>query len=93
MQTNIQHIGVNQKKAGNIERRNLESEAFVQGEFLSDERDQFKVERSKESLYNELLNSFDFSMKKDEKTADKIKQNANQTQSTMSLFSNNVPVS
>lgn len=39
MQTNIQHIGVNQKKAGNIERRNLESEGIIHGEFLPDERD------------------------------------------------------
>lgn len=45
--------------------------------------------QSKESLYNELLSTFDFSVTKKEK--DKIidlsKKQVNQTQSTMSLFS------
>ena len=54
-----------------------------------------KQQLSKESLYNELLTSFDFSLRKHDsnsKHMDPIKKNINQTQSTMSLFSNNIPV-
>lgn len=44
--------------------------------------------QSKESLYNELLSTFDYSVTKKDIYIDISKKCVNQTQSTMSLFSN-----
>jgi hypothetical protein len=87
MKVNIDHVGVGGGSKPQSKQKNV-IKVMLNQNYMMKEQQKMKQEKSKESLYNELLSTFDYSVSKKERVVDNSKKN-NLTNSTMSLFSLN----